>query len=119
MVFSENQQVLLRKILDLIKQAHNEPADSFDTDRMSGSKSAVYDVMTAAEAPELPDDLATPLRAMAQVAWDGASGTGDVYGRAGGAIHAIGKLQKYVRAVETEASANSGAYTAPPIPVSD
>ena len=116
-MLTENQQILLRKFLDLIKLANDELADSFDTGNMSDSKSAVYDVLTAAESLELPDDLAVPLRKMAHVAWNGASGMGDVYSRAGNAIHAIGNLQKYAAAVETEALANNGAYTAPPVPV--
>jgi hypothetical protein len=117
LVLPENQQILLRKFLDLIKLANDELADSFDTGNMRDSKSAVYAVLTASESLDLPDDLAIPVRKMARVAWEGASGIGDVYSRAGNAIHAIGNLQKYAAAVETEASANNGAYTAPLMPL--
>lgn len=66
---------------------------------MSDSKSAVFDVKTAAAELDMPEELARQLQQIAEDSWDGAVNAGDVYARAGSAIGAIGRLQRLIESV--------------------
>ncbi len=94
---SEEQWEELRKFNRLVKTADYELSDTFETGRMSDSKSAVFDMREAANALDLPDAIASELRQMAQESWQGAlSSGGDVYARAGKAIAAVGKIERFL-----------------------
>ncbi len=93
----ETQWEQLRNFNKLVSLADYELSDTFDTGRMSDSRSAVFAVMNAADALNLPEEIAAELRAMAHDSWQGAlSSGGDVYARAGNAIAAIGRIQNFL-----------------------
>lgn len=68
---SDVQWAGLREFNKLVEAANYELADSFETGRMSDSKTAVFDMREAANALDLPDILASELRQMAQESWRG------------------------------------------------
>src|SRR5512139_2422056 len=91
---NEQQLADLQKLLKLANPAELELDETFSTGRMSDAKSAVFAVKRAAEALDVPAELAAQLQQVAQESWHGATGAGgDVYERAGKAIAGIGKIQ--------------------------
>jgi hypothetical protein len=88
---------------ELVKQANYELADSFETGRMSDSKTAVFNVMNASETLNLPEELLSQFQDLGRAAWHGAvSGNGessDVYARAGAAIAVIGQIEKLIDSI--------------------
>jgi len=92
----DRQIAELHKLRDLADAAYLELDESYSTGLISDSKSAVFAVMTAADAIDLPTILASEVRQLARESWEGAVGMGEVYERAGKAIAAIGKLQRLI-----------------------
>lgn len=92
----------------LVHQAVLELDESFETGRMSDSKTAVYNVMKASEQLDLPEEIAQQFEDLGRMAWRGAtSGDGensDVYARAGAAIGVIGKIEKLLDSLKVVGS---------------
>jgi hypothetical protein len=93
---NEKQLDALRAFLALVHEAERDLNESFETGMMSDSKSSVFAVSRASEKLELPADMLAEIQQMALEARYGATGDGDVYRRAGCAIAAIGRIERYV-----------------------
>jgi hypothetical protein len=90
----EQQKTALRKFLALAKAAFLELDDSISTGLMSDSKSAVFDMRTAADALAVPEEIASDLRRLAHDSWSGVTSSGDAYDRSARAIGPIGEMHR-------------------------
>lgn len=93
---NERQLDALRAFLVLVHEAERDLNDSFETGMMSDSKSSVFAVFFASEKLELPADIQAEIQQMALDARYGATGGGEVYQRAGAAMGAIGRIERYI-----------------------
>lgn len=95
---NEKQLEALRAFVVLVNEAASDLNESFETGMMSDSKSSAYAVMMASEQIDLPADILPNIQRMAKDVWHGASGGGgdDVYSRAGNAMGAIGRIERYI-----------------------
>jgi hypothetical protein len=95
---NEKQLEALRAFVVLLNEAESDLNESFETGMMSDSKSSAYAVMKASEQLGLPADILPEIQQMAKDVWHGASSGGgdDVYSRAGNAMGAIGRIERYI-----------------------
>lgn len=101
-LLSDEQHDSLLRFRGMVTLAIAELSDSISTGLMSDSKTAVYNVIQAADELVLPDELNHQLQSLVHSAWHGvAAGDGissDVYTRAAVAIQELGKLDRMIEA---------------------